>query len=105
MRDEELLDKPSIESDWCVFCGRPRTEYHHIVYRSHGGTDGPVVAVCGAGNASGCHGMLHSGRLHLDWRDGGWRYLKTDQPVSHEQARQMKGWLPVRTWDECMELQ
>lgn len=102
--DDFLMDKPSIISDFCAFCGNPRTEYHHIVPRSRGGACGPVVAVCGFGNASGCHGKLHSHELHLDWREGKWVYLRTDEPMKDSRARSMGGWRPVRTWDDIQSL-
>lgn len=87
----EFCGKPSIVSDRCVFCGRPATEQHHIVYRSQGGTKLPTVSVCGWGNADGCHGLLHQHRLHLRWRDG-WEWLYTDEPVKESAAREMDGW-------------
>ena len=87
------MDKPSIRSQYCVFCGRPATEQHHIVYRSAGGTDGPTVSVCGWGNASGCHGLFHAHKLHLRWNEAGyWEWLRTMDSVKEEQARQLNGW-------------
>lgn len=48
----------------CERCGTyARLELHHRVYRSRGGahTAGNLVAVCGWGNHTGCHGWAHDG--------------------------------------------
>lgn len=61
----------------CEACGRnARLELHHRVYRSRGGAGdaGNALALCGFGNAGGCHGIAHSGhgeRLGLSVRSGG----------------------------------
>ena len=93
----ELMRGPSIEGDFCAFCGRPATNAHHIVPRSQGGSKGPTVCVCGMGNAIGCHGLLHAHMLHLRWDEEGWRwlYLKTDEPTKYEKALAMDGWKPL----------
>lgn len=46
--------------EWCGMVGR--LELHHRLYRSRGGTGdaGNAVALCGLGNAGGCHGRAHS---------------------------------------------
>lgn len=88
----KLMGAPSIEAVCCPFCGRMWTERHHIVPRSAGGAEGPTVTVCGFGNADGCHGLLHSKRLHLDWRDGRWVWLMTEEPTKEDRALQMDGW-------------
>ncbi len=67
----------------CVACGRPAENAHHVVPKGAGGgsasvaerlADGtvvelrsPLLAVCGAGNACGCHGLLHSGTIAARW--------------------------------------
>ena len=91
---EALMDKPSIEHEYCPFCGRPATNRHHIVPRSQGGHDGPTVTVCGMGNASGCHGEFHNRRLHLRYTDR-WEYLRTREPTKYQTALGMEGWRPV----------
>ena len=95
--DQALMGKPSIECIWCPFCGRPATNRHHIVYKSRGGKDGPTIAVCGMGNASGCHGKLHQHLLHLRYTDR-WEYLETDEPTKYQDALEMEGWRPLR-WE------
>ncbi|MCI8469332.1 MAG: HNH endonuclease [Eggerthellaceae bacterium] len=92
----ELMGRPAIEAPWCPFCGRPWSSRHHIVPRSQGGAKGPTVTVCGMGNESGCHGLLHHHRLHLRWK-GGWEWLMTDRAVKYEAALAMEGW--QRLWD------
>lgn len=96
--DEALMGKPSIESIWCPFCGKPSTNRHHIVYRSRGGKDGPTITVCGFGNASGCHGKLHSHLLHLRYTDR-WEYLETKEPTKYQTALEMDGWRELK-WEE-----
>lgn len=93
-----LMDAPSIELPWCVFCGRRKQSDHHVVPRSQGGHKGPTVSVCGSGNEGGCHGRLHQHYLHLDWRDGAWWYLETDPPVKDHIALGMEGWRRLRPW-------
>lgn len=64
----------------CVLCGRPAANAHHHPPKGMGGGTFPLAtprggfrlrpplfAVCGAGNASGCHGLLHSGRARIRW--------------------------------------
>lgn len=87
----DLMGRPSIETELCPFCGRPAQNRHHIVFRSQGGEHGPTVTVCGLGNTSGCHGMLHSRMLHLRWRDG-WEWLRTERPTKYQEALEMDGW-------------
>ena len=50
----------------CEGCGAyADTELHHRVFRSRGGAHSPqnLIALCGWGNHTGCHGAAHSGRL------------------------------------------
>lgn len=95
-REMRLMAAPSIEAPWCALCGRPAASRHHVVHRSQGGASGPTVTVCGRGNEGGCHGLLHAGLLHLDFRDGAWHWLRTDAPTSADAARDMDGWRPLR---------
>jgi len=90
-----LMSAPSIDTPYCPFCGKRATQRHHIVARSQGGTNGPTVNVCGLGNASGCHGRLHSHTLHLRYIDG-WEYLETDEPTKYQTALEMDGWRKLR---------
>ena len=103
-----LFDKPSIYSHECPFCGKPATNRHHIIPRSQGGLNGPTIDVCGFGNASGCHGRLHSHYLHLRYENG-WKFLETEQPTKYEVALTMDGWQSINSpklqrLDEEMEL-
>lgn len=96
-----MLSAPKIETFLCPFCGKPATNRHHIIPRSQGGTDGPTVTVCGMGNASGCHGLLHSRKLHLRF-NGRWEFLRTEEPTKYEKALEMGGWVPLDVggdWD------
>ena len=48
----------------CEACGRTRAvTIHHRQYRSRGGSHDVhnLIAVCGFGNTSGCHGVAHTG--------------------------------------------
>ncbi len=93
--DESLMDKPSVETRMCCICGIRRAgNRHHVVPRSRGGQDGPTVTVCGSGNASGCHGLLHAHRAHLRYA-GGWEVLVTGEPVKYDKALEMEGWRPL----------
>lgn len=123
MIDRELMGKPNIDNanGCCAICGKPATNKHHIVKRSAGKLvrDGreikkPTVRLCGEGNASGCHGLAHQGKLHFRWiesvsnmpkgartsldvpyykmRGGHWEYLLSDEPTDKLTALGMEGW-------------
>ena len=99
LQQQRLMDKPSIIGEYCPFCGRRAASKHHIVPRSQGGAKGPVVAVCGMDNVTGCHGLFHQHILHLDWDDerNMWVWLKTKEPTPDYKAAELSGWLPVRS--------
>lgn len=101
---------------WCSVCGRPHPERHHVVARSLGGSSGPMVHLCGRGNAlfDADGRLLHHGaaerhRLHLWWADGEdadiapdvrgwqsafWAYLITDFQINTWDALRLPGWRP-----------
>lgn len=68
-----------------------------------------ACCVCGAGNASGCHGKAHDGMLHFRWvesvrRDnrtgevlvgGHLECIETDEPTKYQDALAMDGWRPL----------
>lgn len=93
-QQRRLMGKPSITGKYCPFCGRPAQSKHHIVPRSQGGKNGPVVSVCGWDNSTGCHGLFHHHVLHLDWNDeyGAWEWMRTEEPMKEWEARLEKGW-------------
>lgn len=94
------MDAPSIVLPYCAVCGRSdRVEQHHVVFRSQGGKDGPVISLCGFGNNLGnltgrryCHGLAHHRMLHFKYEDGGWWYLRTEEPTKYYKALEMPGW-------------
>lgn len=108
---------PSHKPGWCAICGRPHPEGHHVVPRSLGGADGPVIHLCGFGNnlrdADGRllhHGAVESHRLWFwfnDGRDsdiapalprhsrGRWCYLLADEPIGEMDALTRNGWKAV----------
>ena len=98
--NRHLLNKPSLRRSWCVVCGKPATNQHHVIVKGMGGTryakQIPTVSLCGMGNTSGCHGLAHSGRLFFDYK-GGWLYCLTSQPVTYALA------LEYGDWDRCRE--
>lgn len=98
-----LMGKPDIDrSDGCCcWCGRAgATDRHHVVKRSAGKlvVDGrevakPTVRLCGMGNASGCHGKAHAGRLHFRFAEQGhWEGLETPEPMKYQEALVQEGW-------------
>ena len=113
-----MMGRPNIDNaeGLCCWCGRPATDRHHIVKRSAGKlvkngreVPKPTARLCGFGNASGCHGKAHAGRLHFRWVDhqetpieifrngsypgrGHWEALETSEPCKYQQALEMEGW-------------
>jgi hypothetical protein len=77
------IGRKTFVHDFCVICGKPASELHHMVYRSHGGTDGPLVSLC-----RDCHNKEHLHLLHFDMRpfECGERpcYKFTDTSCKHE---------------------
>lgn len=57
------------------------------------------AALCGSGNLDGCHGDAHRRKLHFDWRNSGWRYLRTDCPTRRDAALEMDGWKRLPGWE------
>lgn len=90
-----MMGMPDVnkKGDPCPFCGASSCNGHHVVPRSQGGAKGPLVHVCGFGNAAGCHGRLHSHTLHVKAENGCWWYLETDEPVKYDRALAMEGWV------------
>lgn len=101
-RQARLMDAPSWETLLCPFCGKRFQSRHHIVYRSQGGETGPTITVCGTDNVSGCHGLIHQGFLHLDYRDGHWVFIKTKAACNDEKADQLRQWTRLANWDEIL---
>lgn len=103
---DNLLDRPSMtDGDKCVVCGAYAHDKHHVVPKGMGGVPRalerriPKLLLCGNGNASGCHGLAHQKRLHLNWSDSmGWCYLLTDEPMDDELAwrTRMRDFRPVK---------
>lgn len=101
--EARLLDKPSVVGEWCAVCGAPATNRHHVVFKGMGGRSKaiegriPLVSLCGMGNTGGCHGLVHSRKLFMDWRDG-WVYLLCDEPTKIDDAMRADGWKPLPGW-------
>lgn len=102
-----LMDAPSVETPWCAVCGKTgHIERHHMVKRSagklyRGGIEvpKPTITLCGHGNADGCHGMAHQGRLHFGFWDGVLWY-RIGEPMPYQQALETGVWMPVRRCGE-----
>lgn len=95
---KRLMDKPSINTELCPFCGKPAQSRHHIVPRSQGGAKGPTVRVCGLDNVTGCHGRFHHHTLHLKWSDklACWMFCHTKKPTKFDDAVVTGKWIPLR---------
>jgi hypothetical protein len=64
----------------CEGCGaQVGTELHHRVYRSRGGRHEAenLVALCGWGNHTGCHGQAHNDGTRLGWAVNSWHDPET----------------------------
>lgn len=87
---DDIYAAPSVRRDWCVVCGKPATNMHHVIPndRKHS----PALSLCGMGNASGCHGAAHAHRLHFRFTDR-WEYMWTDEPLNELDASEIQeGW-------------
>ena len=107
----------------CAICGAVSPlNAHHVVFRSHGGTDGPTISLCGNGNTSGCHGLAHHNRLFfrfvpvpldssefnrkelpghtIAYGGGHWEYLITDEPTKVDDAMSSDGWRRLSASDD-----
>ena len=91
--DAALMLAPSLTPGWCIVCGKPYPTEHHPVKRSHGGTDGPVLHLCGSGT-TGCHGKAESRRLHFRYSPAleMWSYLETREPTKYETTLSLSWW-------------
>lgn len=108
---ERLLDKPSIvDTDFCAICGSPAIDKHHVIKKGMGGYSKetekriPQMRLCGFGNASGCHGLMHKGRLHVYWDEsmGGWVFWVSPEPMKDFDAwyNHWDEFLPIPGWIE-----
>lgn len=109
-----IFNAPSVRREWCVVCGRPAQNDHHVIpghrHKTKNYPESPTLSLCGMGNASGCHGLAHSHKLHFRAVPveillfGGmrktvleWEYLITDEPVKEQDAQELDGWKVIRT--------
>lgn len=91
---DNLLDRPSMtDGDRCVICGRFANDKHHVIPKGMGGVPAqlerriPKLLLCGNGNASGCHGLVHQKLLHLNYTDAmGWCFFISKAPMDDELA-------------------
>lgn len=88
-----MLGRPSLHSPYCVVCGKPATNQHHVIIKGMGGSRRqiPTVSLCGMGNTSGCHGLAHSMRLHFRYRKG-WECIIMPEPCDYQTALESDGW-------------
>lgn len=56
----DTLDLSPYRREWCCVCGQPKTDGHHVVYRSHGGKDKHIISLCRE-----CHRLAHVARLRF----------------------------------------
>ncbi len=87
----EELTGIEIQPDRCAICSRMRgLGYHHLVFRSHGGHDGPLLPLC-----TTCHERIHDriweawwdeeGVEVVEWNTGEvvWRQKRWPQELAH----------------------
>jgi hypothetical protein len=87
--DKELhaLDLSAYRKEFCCYCGKPKTDGHHVVLRSAGGTDADVISLC-----SSCHADAHNHTLHFKASCGHLCAVKTKEPTSIDYAMLICGW-------------
>lgn len=88
-----MLGRPSLHSPYCVVCGAPATNQHHVIIKGMGGSKRqiPTVSLCGLGNTSGCHRLAHAMRLHFRYTDT-WEYIILPKPTNYADALECEGW-------------
>jgi hypothetical protein len=111
---EALMGKPSVTLlPFCAICGARAHDKHHVVQKGMGGVGAdvdariPLMRLCGDGNGSGCHGLLHAHRLHVYWDDGahgapeGWVFYVSPSPMGDEECWELNraAYLPVVGWE------
>lgn len=88
---EDAASWPDYGRDWCIVCGRPHPNLHHMPPIGSGRRSewkGALLALCGSGT-TGCHGAFHAGELELRYMDGRWHWRGTN------------GTLTARRWTRC----
>lgn len=85
-----MLDRPSVLPPYCVICGAPADNKHHVIPGRRKDPRVPLLRLCGSGTI-GHHGAAHARTLHFRWNDG-WEYLTTDEPMKYEYAIVLPGW-------------
>lgn len=62
-------------------CGQPATEIHHRRFLGRGGKHNlaNLLALCGWGNHTGCHGTAHKGHAPAGWAISAWERRHEDQ--------------------------
>lgn len=104
-----LLGKPSVDTGRCAICGKPGGEMHHVVQKGMGGVSAeieaqiPKMRLCGWGNTSGHHGMLHGKYLHVYWHaEAGWVYYISSFPMDDMECWMLNSdrYMPVPGWIE-----
>lgn len=86
-KHKDLRDHASYErtTNECPICGQPATNTHHLSPRStskiftlQGHTlRSALIALCGFGNVSGCHGKFHKHHLEAYWNWYGYEYAES----------------------------
>lgn len=105
-----LLGRPDVVSrPICAICGARATDAHHVLQKGAGGVSDaidaliPRMRLCGAGNADGCHGLVHAHLLHVYWDDakGGWVFYLSDGPMGDMECWELNRglYLPVVGWE------
>lgn len=109
-----IFEAPSVRRDYCVVCGKPATNNHHVIpncrHETRDHPESPTLSLCGMGNASGCHGMAHDHKLHfracpIRIETLGceprvsylWEYLVTEEGMDELSAHEIEdGWKVIR---------
>ena len=87
----------AIKSARCAVCWASASNGHHEPPKSHVGDHDDTITLCGAGNASGCHGLAHNngGSLRLFPGDSEWHFTCDTKAARAINARRKRTALPA----------
>ena len=98
---EQAASWPDFGGFYCIVCGKPNANAHHIPPIGTGRRDrwqGAIVRLCGSGT-TGCHGAFHAGKLELRYTPDGWEWRGESSPMDGRPGLIARRWTPCHDDD------